>query len=33
MAELNQHDEIGGGVDRGAFKFTMDAIASSPNFA
>lgn len=28
MAELNRHDEIGGGVARGAFEATMDAIAS-----
>ena len=28
MAELNQHDEIVGGVDRGAFKAVMNAMAS-----
>lgn len=28
MAELNQHDEIVGGVDRGAFYAVMSAMAS-----
>ena len=28
MAELNQHDEIAGGVDRGAFYAVMSAMAS-----
>lgn len=28
MAELNQHDEIAGGVDRGAFQAVMNAMAS-----
>ena len=28
MAELNQHDEIVGGVDRGAFQAVMNAMAS-----
>lgn len=28
MAELNQHDEIAGGVDRGAFYAVMNAMAS-----
>lgn len=28
MAELNQHDEIVGGVDRGAFKAVMNEMAS-----
>lgn len=32
MAELNQHDEIAGGVDRGAFQAVMNAMASrDPN--
>ena len=28
MAELNQHDEIAGGVDRGAFYAVMNAMSS-----